>query len=469
MLSPHNYPCLGMAVVSELSLTFFYIRWFDWDPHDSTLELLTRLHPFTSPPPPHEFPTTHPLSAPDERASVLVVGVVVFFFFLFLKHTGQRHRTAYRITREQLITHEEAIHESVALLRASRGRESAAVSELSRRDAQEARRLEQVRALLAASTSSPASCDGGDIADNKLADPPGWARSGGERPRSSSSSCTGGSDSESSCLRGCASSSSLQERARAEASAVVGGMGTGVGGRGSSVAATSLSELAALEEVIAERAQEVASLKVRASPRSSRGRRWWRYLKVEITLYFCCRFLSCIGLFSWPNRRLSTSSWFQTRCPRSCRKRSFSPASVVPPTPPPIPPPPLRACPHFIASLRPSQQPSRKMANEALREKEALADDRRRRDVAEALRLRDQERERAEGETSLRSDLEAELQCLREELADSRAGREEARVNLGVVAAACREAEAKSRELQEHRRVLAREVRRPGVRALALA
>lgn len=99
------------------------------------------------------------------------------------------------------------------------------------------------------------------------------------------------------------------------------------------------------------------------------------------------------------------------------------------------------------------------MANEALREKETLADDRRRRDVAEALRLRDQERERAEGEVSLRSDLETELQRLREQLADSRAGREEARVNLGVVAAACREAEAKSRELQEHRRVLAREVR----------
>ncbi|CAN0452437.1 unnamed protein product, partial [Ectocarpus sp. 8 AP-2014] len=278
-----------------------------------------------------------------------------------------RHeRDALRCTKmglsdQQLVTHEEAIHESLALLRASRGRESAAVSELSRRDAEEARRVEQVRALLAASTSSPpASCDGGDIADN-LADPPEWARSGRERPRSSSSSsCTGGGDSESSCLRGCVSWSSLQEQARAEASAVVGGIGTGVGGRGSSTAATSLSELAALEEVIAERAQEVASLK---------------------------------------------------------------------------------------------------MANEALREKEALADGRRRRDVAEALQLRDQERERAEGEASLRSDLEAELQRLRGWLADSRAGTEEARVNLGVVAAACREAEAKSRELQEHRRVLAREVK----------
>lgn len=98
------------------------------------------------------------------------------------------------------------------------------------------------------------------------------------------------------------------------------------------------------------------------------------------------------------------------------------------------------------------------MANEALREKEALADDRRRREVADALRLRDQERDRAAEEAALRSDLEAELHHLRAELEESRAGRDEARANLGVVAAACREADAKSRELQEHRRVLAREV-----------
>lgn len=133
--------------------------------------------------------------------------------------------------------------------------------------------MEQVRALLAASASSPASCDGGGGIADTVTDPPGWTRSGGERPRSSSSNCTGGSDSESSRLRGCVSSSSLPERASSEASAVVGGMGTGVGGRESSVAATALSELAALEELIAERAREVASLKVRASPRSSRGRR----------------------------------------------------------------------------------------------------------------------------------------------------------------------------------------------------
>lgn len=101
---------------------------------------------------------------------------------------------------------------------------------------------------------------------------------------------------------------------------------------------------------------------------------------------------------------------------------------------------------------------TRQMANEALREKEALAADMCRRDVADALRQRDQERDRAAEEASLRSDLEAELQHLRAELEESRAARDEARANLGVVAAACREADAKSRELQEHRRVLAREV-----------
>lgn len=98
------------------------------------------------------------------------------------------------------------------------------------------------------------------------------------------------------------------------------------------------------------------------------------------------------------------------------------------------------------------------MENAALREREALAVERRNREVAEALELRDQERERADGEAALRSDLEAELQHLRGQLGESRAGWEEARTNLGVVAAACREADAKSRELQEHRRVLAREV-----------
>lgn len=78
--------------------------------------------------------------------------------------------------------------------------------------------------------------------------------------------------------------------------------------------------------------------------------------------------------------------------------------------------------------------------------------------MADALRLRDQERDRAAEEGALRSDLEAELQHLRVELEESRASRDEARANLGVVAAACRESDAKSRELQEHRRVLAREV-----------
>ena len=96
------------------------------------------------------------------------------------------------------------IRESKAALEASLRRESAAVSELARRDAEEARRVGQVRALLAASVSDTAS------------GPCGGSGSAGDK--------------------------------------------TGV--VGSSVAATALSDLAALEEAIAERAREVASLKV---------------------------------------------------------------------------------------------------------------------------------------------------------------------------------------------------------------
>lgn len=51
------------------------------------------------------------------------------------------------------------------------------------------------------------------------------------------------------------------------------------------------------------------------------------------------------------------------------------------------------------------------------------------------------------------------MNTLCRELEESRAEREEARANLGVVAAACREMEVKARKLQEHRRVLAREVK----------
>lgn len=96
------------------------------------------------------------------------------------------------------------IRENQAAVEASLRRESAAVSELARRDAEEARRVEQVRALLAASASAqvPASCGGSGSVDGHA------------------------------------------------------------GVVGSSVAATALSDLAALEEAIAERAREVASLKV---------------------------------------------------------------------------------------------------------------------------------------------------------------------------------------------------------------
>lgn len=97
-----------------------------------------------------------------------------------------------------------AIRESQAALEASLRRESAAVSELARRDAEEARRVEQVRALLAASIAAPAS-----------------------------GSCSGS-----------------------------GSVDSNAGAVGSSVAATALSDLAALEEAIEERAREVASLKV---------------------------------------------------------------------------------------------------------------------------------------------------------------------------------------------------------------
>lgn len=62
-------------------------------------------------------------------------------------------------------------------------------------------------------------------------------------------------------------------------------------------------------------------------------------------------------------------------------------------------------------------------------------------------------------EWAMREGLEGELQTLRCELEENRAAKEEARANLGAVAAACRQAEAKARELQEHRRVLAREVK----------
>lgn len=106
--------------------------------------------------------------------------------------------------RKQLVEQAETIRESQASLEASLRRESAAVSELARRDAEEARRVEQVRALLSASVSAPAPVS------------------------------RGGS----------------------------GNVESSAGAVGSSVAATALSDLAALEEAIAERAREVTSLKV---------------------------------------------------------------------------------------------------------------------------------------------------------------------------------------------------------------
>lgn len=123
--------------------------------------------------------------------------------------------------------------------------------ELARRNGEEASRVEQVRALLAASASPPSgpSCGGGGYAGNNIETSPA-------RGESKFSSTSGGS--VVGARPGCTSAE------RFTGVPVGGRMGLGVGGGtgGSSVAATALSELAALEEVIAERAREVASLKV---------------------------------------------------------------------------------------------------------------------------------------------------------------------------------------------------------------
>lgn len=99
------------------------------------------------------------------------------------------------------------------------------------------------------------------------------------------------------------------------------------------------------------------------------------------------------------------------------------------------------------------------ITNASLTEELDVATENRRRDAAAALNLLNQERQRVAEETAARKGLEDKMRDFLVELEETRAEREEARVNLGVVAAACREAEAKSRELQEHRRVLAREVK----------
>ncbi|CAN0059330.1 unnamed protein product, partial [Hapterophycus canaliculatus] len=178
------------------------------------------------------------------------------------------------LTEQQLVSQAEELRECRASLAASRRRESAAVSEVARRNADEARRVEQVRALLQASASATAS---GSTSPSRYGRPPdvdsnGGGSSGGERRRGGSaeagSSAAGVGGGERSSRNGgsrCVGSGSTARGESPEAEAGEGerasmAMG-GVGGR-SSVAATALSELAALEEAIAERAQEVASLKV---------------------------------------------------------------------------------------------------------------------------------------------------------------------------------------------------------------
>ena len=155
---------------------------------------------------------------------------------------------------------EETLRETRAMLEASRRRESAAVAELARRNAEEARRVEQVRALLAASSSAsapdPCGDDGGDF-------------NGAERSPTAVGESSGGDSGGGGGGRG--GSNRVHRLVFREAGGQVfqGGAVDGragaemeVGAAGSSVAATALSELAALEEAIAERAREVASLKV---------------------------------------------------------------------------------------------------------------------------------------------------------------------------------------------------------------
>lgn len=99
------------------------------------------------------------------------------------------------------------------------------------------------------------------------------------------------------------------------------------------------------------------------------------------------------------------------------------------------------------------------ITNDALREEVDATTHLRRRDAAAALELLNQERQRVTKETMANGQLQAEVRALKLELEQNRADSLEARANVGVVAATCRKAEAKTRELQEHRRVLAREVK----------
>lgn len=112
-----------------------------------------------------------------------------------------------------------------------------------------------------------------------------------------------------------------------------------------------------------------------------------------------------------------------------------------------------------IFSWTTHQTTSPQIANETLRKEAATVDEHRRREASIALSSLNEEREHMAREWAMREGLEGELQTLRCELEENRAAKEEARANLGAVASACRQAEAKARELQEHRRVLAREVK----------
>lgn len=118
------------------------------------------------------------------------------------------------LARSQILTLTETLRASQASLETARRREAAALSELERYDLKEASRVEQVKALLA----SACGADGGKE--------PGvndWEGGG---------HCSSGQ------------------------------IGMGPAGISRNKAACTLSELAALEEAIAERAREIAALKV---------------------------------------------------------------------------------------------------------------------------------------------------------------------------------------------------------------
>lgn len=156
------------------------------------------------------------------------------------------------VPQKQLRSRAEELHECRESLAASRRRESAALSEVALRNADEARRVEQVRALLAASASASIYGNRSDFDSSST----------GNKEEAAIIACVG-QERDINGSRSCWRDGSGPEVEGAGGLGLTVSMASAVVGGRSSVAATALSELAALEEAIAERAQEVASLKVR--------------------------------------------------------------------------------------------------------------------------------------------------------------------------------------------------------------